>query len=763
MSFIRCLCLLSWILLTSHIHYAQTISNLYFNSTTNILRLNFAASSPTATYTGIGSGASIGEGIAHVEDQHGNLQFWVNASGVYDKNGILLPGSAGILAHPSSTEIVICPFPTDHSKFYIFYNNQLCSELYYALVDMNLRGGLGDVVSKNTILDPGNRYAEGLEIVKIPCSSDYWLLAYQCYSGFKRFRIDANGISTGTLLQAFNAENHNGRGELDYHQGRLAYAVTYKNKVFLSDFNPLTGVMSNTKTITFAATNGLYGIEFSADASKVYATDWNNRNFFGNIVSPNLFGYDLTTGNSYSWTISYNTTNCQNTTVEGLGQIELGKDGKLYIPHVKGCQITVVENPDDVTPTFSLLDVDTILSTGVSDHIQSAVWQSLQISPDQTICEGDRVQLSIQGGSHYQWLPATGLDNPLSASPYAGPLVTTTYTVYTENQYGCLESLQTTIHVIPKPQVTIRKPQGTTICDAGMVKLMATPGYTSYNWYFNNQLINEATSDSLLVSRAGTYYVEVTNTPNACQGVSPNVEVIQLTSVIPSITVYGETDLCAGGSTLLSADQQHGYIFQWFKDHIALAGETSYQLVVKEAGNYQVKIQSSQHCEGLSQPIPIQVHPYPEISLPSDTTLCHKPLLLPVGKQTNSYTYLWSDNSTSPSLEVKQSGNYWVQVSNGFCIARREISVQILDPASVEIPNVITPNNDLANDFFEVKNAFGKIALLIYNRWGKEVYRSTDYQNNWNAAGLFNGVYYYHLSSNSPCFGVVKGIINVLR
>ncbi|MDO1451229.1 gliding motility-associated C-terminal domain-containing protein [Rhodocytophaga aerolata] len=751
-------------ILQSQLGYCQvSVQNLYFNSTTNILRLNFSGSSPTHNYTGIGSGASIGEGIAHVEDLNGNLKFWVNASGVYDKNGTLLPGSAGILAHPSSSEIVICPFPADPAKFYIFYNNQLCSALYYALVDMNLRGGLGEVVSKNIAIDPGNSYAEGLEIVKIPCSSDYWLLAYQCYSGFKRFKIDAKGISSSTLLQTFNAESHNGRGELDFHQGRLAYAVTYKNKVFLSDFDPVTGVISNAKTVSFAATNGLYGIEFSADASKVYASDWNNRNFFGNISSPNLFRYDIASGTSSSWTIPYNTANCQNTIVEGLGQIELGKDGKLYIPHVNGCQITVVENPNVATPTFSQIDVSTILSTGVSDHIQSEVWQALQISPDQTICEGERVELSIQGGNTYRWKPTTGLDDPYSSSPSAAPLVTTTYTVYAENQFGCLDSLQTTVRVIAKPKVSITTPQGTTLCEARTVKLMATPGYTSYQWYLNNQLISEATTDSLLISNEGIYYVEVSGSPASCQGISSQVEIIRSSTSIPMVTIHGKTHLCAGESTLLSTHQQSGYFYQWLKDNTALAGETTHQLTVKEAGTYQVKMQSIGHCEAVSAPIPIQVYPYPEISLPLDTTVCHTPLVLTLNKPTEEYTYLWSDNSTEPSLEVKQSGEYTLQVSNGYCIATRKITVQILDPGQVEIPNVITPNDDQSNDFFVVKNGFGKISLTIYNRWGKEVFRSSEYQNDWNAAGLSNGAYYYHLSGHSPCFKTAKGIINVLK
>jgi gliding motility-associated-like protein len=155
---------------------------------------------------------------------------------------------------------------------------------------------------------------------------------------------------------------------------------------------------------------------------------------------------------------------------------------------------------------------------------------------------------------------------------------------------------------------------------------------------------------------------------------------------------------------------------------------------------------------------------YPQIILPSDTLVCgNTPLLLYAGNPNNGYRYLWQDNSTENTLTVTQSGEYTVQVSNGNCTSTGKIQVQFLDPDLMEIPNVITPNHDHANEFFVVKNGFGKIYLTIYNRWGKQVYSSKDYQNDWNAAGLSNGAYFYYLSGESPCFGQWKGIISVLR
>jgi len=66
---------------------------------------------------------------------------------------------------------------------------------------------------------------------------------------------------------------------------------------------------------------------------------------------------------------------------------------------------------------------------------------------------------------------------------------------------------------------------------------------------------------------------------------------------------------------------------------------------------------------------------------------------------------------------------------------------------SVEIPNIITPNGDPFNQYFHIKRItlFKKSILAIFDRWGKEVYRVVNYQNDWDGNGLSSGVYYYIL------------------
>ncbi|MEN0003210.1 MAG: gliding motility-associated C-terminal domain-containing protein [Bacteroidota bacterium] len=60
-----------------------------------------------------------------------------------------------------------------------------------------------------------------------------------------------------------------------------------------------------------------------------------------------------------------------------------------------------------------------------------------------------------------------------------------------------------------------------------------------------------------------------------------------------------------------------------------------------------------------------------------------------------------------------------------------------------KIPNIFTPNNDGVNDFFIVPclantDLFPNSQVIIFNRWGDEVFRSAiPYQNDWN--GTFDG------------------------
>lgn len=109
----------------------------------------------------------------------------------------------------------------------------------------------------------------------------------------------------------------------------------------------------------------------------------------------------------------------------------------------------------------------------------------------------------------------------------------------------------------------------------------------------------------------------------------------------------------------------------------------------------------------------------------TDGTVTYQPA--PGYTGTDTFTYQVQD----------ESGNW----SN---VATVTVVVQRLD---LEIPNMITPNGDGANDRLVIRGLekYTQHELVIFNRWNNMLYRSRNYQGEWDGQGLNAGTYFYTL------------------
>ena len=80
------------------------------------------------------------------------------------------------------------------------------------------------------------------------------------------------------------------------------------------------------------------------------------------------------------------------------------------------------------------------------------------------------------------------------------------------------------------------------------------------------------------------------------------------------------------------------------------------------------------------------------------------------------------------------------------CITKDSVTVNVIVP----VPTAITPNGDGVNDYFEIDkiSQYEQNSLLIFNRWGMQVYKSEPYKNEWNGKSqnghdLPDELYYY--------------------
>lgn len=68
-----------------------------------------------------------------------------------------------------------------------------------------------------------------------------------------------------------------------------------------------------------------------------------------------------------------------------------------------------------------------------------------------------------------------------------------------------------------------------------------------------------------------------------------------------------------------------------------------------------------------------------------------------------------------------------------------DASVQVtVVAAGLRTPNFFSPNGDGINDYYQIEGieGFDRMEFTVFNRWGNQVYRHTNYRNDWNGGNL---------------------------
>ncbi len=142
----------------------------------------------------------------------------------------------------------------------------------------------------------------------------------------------------------------------------------------------------------------------------------------------------------------------------------------------------------------------------------------LTILPQDTaFCSGQKVTLHItNSGSNFMWNPSTGLSADTGSVVVASPTVSTIYTVTGINSSGCADTGMDMVTIIPSPN----KPTFTQVADT----LMSSSTYDN-QWYRNDTLLLNDTSQDLTITIPGEYWVVVNNEANGCSTSSDSANV----------------------------------------------------------------------------------------------------------------------------------------------------------------------------------------------------------------------------------------------
>jgi gliding motility-associated-like protein len=131
----------------------------------------------------------------------------------------------------------------------------------------------------------------------------------------------------------------------------------------------------------------------------------------------------------------------------------------------------------------------------------------------------------------------------------------------------------------------------------------------------------------------------------------------------------------------------------------------------------------------------------------------------------NSIHIYFADNATSGYLTVNGKNRCGIgAISEEFPITVKlcESSTNILN-----IPNSFSPNGDGINDLFIIRGLTANTKLMIFNRSGKKLYESVNYQNDWdgrdNDGNPLDSDTYWYVIFLSGLPSEIKGFVYLKR
>jgi len=232
----------------------------------------------------------------------------------------------------------------------------------------------------------------------------------------------------------------------------------------------------------------------------------------------------------------------------------------------------------------------------------------------------------------------------------------------------------------------------------------------SYQWYRNGAAIPDATSNSLVISEVGEYYVAVTENGGPCTPepiasatttvVSPDsfefvvdyvgnytsCESVDATLTLTAINAVSDS----GAKTDVTADLQNSFDYQWKLNGANISGETSKTITIsnqEDNGEYTL-MGSVDAFEALSNSLAVTLASNETLQITANgNVLCEggEAIVLETSKDLTDVTFQWKKDgavvdSSSDTFTVNETGVYQLVITSNECpLVSNEITISAFD------------------------------------------------------------------------------------
>lgn len=417
--------------------------------------------------------------------------------------------------------------------------------------------------------------------------------------------------------------------------------------------------------------------------------------------------------------------------------------------------------------------------------------QSLTLPDTTRVCQLDQVEIEAdQGFKDYLW--NTGATTSAIAVTDDG-----WYTVTVNDAIGNVLVDSTFVHFLSFDL----SPKNSLVNCGDEVTFVVSPDSYTYQWEGSSETGNQYT---VYPNEDQWYYVRVTDDISTCRD-SAYVDIESPFTVDFKQVLKSCEDECASAAIIHISGGLEPYAQTlWDQGPLLLINDSIARNLCP--GDHTIKITDAAGC---AETIPVEVEGLQksEVTIqvsPLDTIFISNPTL-EFSFQNESeqelveWKWLFGDEQGNPPRPTTDANpthtydgainkkddtyNVVLEVVNDLgCTTTIAHPLIVLETLHF-VPNVFIPNSTGGNQFFIIKNsnkhasAAGgiqeqhsainqetRLELVVFNRYGRKVFESNDYQNDWDGGNLADGVYFYVLKSHGFFrTDEYKGSVHILR
>lgn len=484
------------------------------------------------------------------------------------------------------------------------------------------------------------------------------------------------------------------------------------------------------------------------------------------------YGDVYVTTNTLDNTVTLDSTSCAGAADGGISITTLGSAGPWSYTWTDGTG-TVVRNTASATSdaytgaagTYTVVITEGLNGIGCDDTVTVTIAEPTEVTiallvNDTTICRTGTGVLAASAAGGTGLLDLNWSAGLAGSGPHAvSPSTTTTYAVYASDANGCLsDTLEVTVNVLP--DIAFTMPDTVAVCPEVDLTLSALPvsggnGLYQYAW------------DGGAPGPSPFHTVNLTASTTVCVTVNDGCETPPQTrctyvEVIPTPELVLTVDSALGcepfAVQLSITDTTTGADVAWdFGDGITAQGLADIGHTYPDPGGYDVSVlvtwpNGCQDDTTITDMVVVVALADADFSwTPNPGSILTPTLTFTENAGPYATQYVWDfggmASATGPEATYTfpdQVGftypvELWVTNFLG-CPDSVVKLVEVRDEFLVYVPNAFTPDGDGVNDLFLVQGNDidpEEFELLVFNRWGELVFRSTDPMLGWT--GAMNG------------------------